>query len=598
MLLDNNIFDNEHLYHLNTKKNYVLPSSSDVDLYDFHQRKSKEIRRLQYVAGLEKRKKKKAPVKVETPPRVITPPGQPSPEPSPIEFVYPVWVVHKKIPYPADLRMTLPPGTEVNNEGLLEVREGDWVDVDVKPINPKNWEGKQLTLKSGMVLPDLRAKLNGTTAIPTDLDGDCDFVVLDDRSFDGDFIPEGKSNNNPSFRIPQRYPILTYFREMAVPSPLDESNCEVYDEDPDNNFNGRGNFKLLDQDGNHVKWAKAILSDNQNKLSYVLVKRESDNKIWLRYRVEGKLQTFAICLETYVIEELLYFKTIQAYVTRLTLKEELVGGVKVKIPRQIYFIEGQECLENLDILHGMYAFCKCEDGEDYYGTIEYDGDFGVKMILDKSKYKYEDDYVRVVVDDPEMLENYKNITDVFDKIEFMNDFRVGGPWIARKDTADACSGYQYTVPTSEIGIGTEAPQLKSQGVGTEPPKMVSQSVDAVCEPKGLRLDNLEFGIVDGSGRRLKVIVSNELDESVQDSQVEIVEFYKSSGVQGGQKKIGVTVGEHGSLKNDLNGKDEGYTPVDVVENQQLDQEQFEGQVQVDFGNDMQDVSFILTKFIN
>lgn len=40
------VFDTEHLYHLNTKKNYVHPSSSDADLYDFHQRKSKEIRRL------------------------------------------------------------------------------------------------------------------------------------------------------------------------------------------------------------------------------------------------------------------------------------------------------------------------------------------------------------------------------------------------------------------------------------------------------------------------------------------------------------------------------------------------------------------------
>lgn len=34
--LADDIFDNEHLYHLNTTKNYVHPSSSDADLYDFH----------------------------------------------------------------------------------------------------------------------------------------------------------------------------------------------------------------------------------------------------------------------------------------------------------------------------------------------------------------------------------------------------------------------------------------------------------------------------------------------------------------------------------------------------------------------------------
>lgn len=79
--LTSDIFDTENLYHLNTKKNYIHPSSSDADLYDFHQRKSKEIRRLQYVAGLEKRKRKRSP----PPPKPvsekrITPVPTPPPE--------------------------------------------------------------------------------------------------------------------------------------------------------------------------------------------------------------------------------------------------------------------------------------------------------------------------------------------------------------------------------------------------------------------------------------------------------------------------------------------------------------------------------------
>jgi hypothetical protein len=60
--LQPDVFDTENLYHLNTKKNYIHPSSSDADLYDFHQRKSKEIRRLQYVAGLERRNRSKSPL--------------------------------------------------------------------------------------------------------------------------------------------------------------------------------------------------------------------------------------------------------------------------------------------------------------------------------------------------------------------------------------------------------------------------------------------------------------------------------------------------------------------------------------------------------
>jgi hypothetical protein len=260
---------------------------------------------------------------------------------------------------------------------------------------------------------------------------------------------------------------------------------------------------------------------------------------------EGEGYEFEVSLETYIIEELLYFPSLKSYVTKLTLKEELIDGQRVKIPRQIYFIEGQECLENIDLMDGMYAFCKCEDGNDYYGWIEFDGDFGIKLNLDKSKHDYEDDYVRVVIDEPELLQNYRNIAFIFDKIEMMNNFRVGGPWIAEKDTQDQSTQYGYLPETNSIAIGTEPPKMNSQGVGTTPPKlvsqgvgttgpkMVSQSVDAVNEPQGLRLDNLEFGIVDGSGRRLRVIVSNEQDNQVKDTQVETVQFYKSSGTQDG-----------------------------------------------------------------
>jgi hypothetical protein len=283
--LNDDIFDNDRLYHLNTKKNYVHPSSSDADLYDFHQRKSKEIRRLQYVASLEKRKrkKKKPQPKPETPPRIPTPkvktPSPPPPEP--IELLYPVWVVHKMKPYPAELKMTLPPGTEINNEGLLEVREGDFVEVEVKPINPKTWYGDDLKMPDGMVLPDLKAKFSGNTVVPRPEDGDCDFVVLDESPFDDIDIPD-HMKNHPSFRSPRRYPILTNLRDIGIVNPLDYTNCDVHDIDPDNQYFGRGNFKLLDKDGNHIRWAKGILSDNENELSYVFVRRDSNNKIWLR----------------------------------------------------------------------------------------------------------------------------------------------------------------------------------------------------------------------------------------------------------------------------------------------------------------------------
>ena len=223
----------------------------------------------------------------------------------------------------------------------------------------------------------------------------------------------------------------------------------------------------------------------------MLVKRVSDSEILLRQRLAGdSKREFVISLETYIIEEVLYFPILKAFVTRLTLKEELLNGLPVKLPRQAYFIEGQECLENIELLDGLYATCRCDDGEDYYGWIEYDGDYGLKLNLDKSKRALEDDYIRVVLDDPDMIQNYQNITRVFGEISTMNGYRAGGPWIARKQTKDASTFYEYKVPTCDSGVGTESPTKQEKSMVTEAPKMVSQMVDAVGEPEGLRLDNL------------------------------------------------------------------------------------------------------------
>jgi len=188
------------------------------------------------VAGLEKRKRRRSP-----PPQSVSEKVE-SPAPEQIQLLYPVWVVHKKRPYLAELKMTLPPGTEMGKDGLLEVREGDWVEVEVRPVIPKTWFGDDLPLEDGMVLPDLRAKLRGSTVAPEEKDGDCDFVLLDDSPL---AAPSGQKSH-PLFRVPKRYPILTNLRDFEPASPLDESNCDLYEQEPESDFFGRGNFRLLD----------------------------------------------------------------------------------------------------------------------------------------------------------------------------------------------------------------------------------------------------------------------------------------------------------------------------------------------------------------
>jgi hypothetical protein len=119
--------------------------------------------------------------------------------------------------------------------------------------------------------------------------------------------------------------------------------------------------------------------------------------------------------------------------------------------------------------------------------------------------------------------------------------------------------------------------------------MTSQSVDAVNEQQGLRLDNLEFGIVDGSGRRLRIMVRNEEHISSKDTQVETIEFVKSSSRPEESKTLGVCVGTHQIEENTI-GLEQGTTPVEIVENVEEDREEFSGMVDLDFQNEDAEVT--------
>jgi hypothetical protein len=124
-------------------------------------------------------------------------------------------------------------------------------------------------------------------------------------------------------------------------------------------------------------------------------------------------------------------------------------------------------------------------------------------------FSYEDEFVRIVLDDPDLIQSYQNISRVFDEISWMNEFRSAGPWISKKEVNDASTEYNYKVAVMEISTETEKKEMSEKNIGTKSPKMEDQMVDAVCEPEGLRLDNLKFGIIDGSGRRINIVVRNE-----------------------------------------------------------------------------------------
>lgn len=376
----------QKLYHLNTKKNYVHPTPAMADHYDFHQRKSKEIRRLQYSAGLGKVKVKAK--KIDT-----------------VKIIkYPVWVVCAQTPYPANIVVTLP--DEEQRSEQLQVTEGDNVTIELDDV-----PGAPGDTPSGFVLPFLPKHIGGISAIPVPDDGDCDFVALDS---DNEIWPH--TRQNPEYRgEPIRWPIMITFREIQPYREVEPTNCEVFG--PDGESRGRAKFDLLDGE-NCIIYNKAFMADNNNNLVTVLVKRISDGQVILKEFGRQRIQ------QNVVVEEILYFEDINVKLTILTL-EELENQ---RLPRQLFFIDGMQCYENIELFTGEDAVAVCTDCNDYRGVVRHDGGSGFMMTLNADE-KYKASFVRIVMDDDGKGPGYIDVCDLQTQIQDLIRLRYGGPWV-------------------------------------------------------------------------------------------------------------------------------------------------------------------------
>lgn len=150
------------LYHIVARKSVVATNKVEENYFDFHQRKAKEIRRLQYAATLASPKKGKIVTKT-----TIT--------------YYAVWVIISGKPVPAKLASD--EGFETNNsKDTLVINEDEAVKVKPKIEHKNKFD-----------------KFAGRIKKPVDSEPDCDFVVE---------TPEGR-----------RYPILVSLREVALSHP-------------------------------------------------------------------------------------------------------------------------------------------------------------------------------------------------------------------------------------------------------------------------------------------------------------------------------------------------------------------------------------------
>jgi hypothetical protein len=347
------------LYHVNTTKNYKHGSQAERDLYDFHQRKSKEIRRLQYSAGLGRGK----------------------------VYRYQVWVVHERVPYSARI---LVKGNPKKKPDSLQILEGDTLNIEVDPV-----EDKPAGTKRNCVVPGLPINIRGEAVAPVEDDGDCDVVAL-----------AGKK---------KRWPIMLTFREIPPYRDVEGTNCEVFG--PDGESRGRARFNLTDG-GNVVVYSKGYLSDATNTVRPVLVKKLGESEILLKVGAHSRTR------ESVLVEEVFFYKESGVTLTVLTLEE----NSPVIMPRQVYFIEGMECLENIELLDNQEGLAVCTDCKDYHGKISFDGGFGFALNLFPSE-DWDDQFVRIVMDNNGKWDGYIDIQTVRSEIARMASLRIGGPWV-------------------------------------------------------------------------------------------------------------------------------------------------------------------------
>lgn len=415
---EDDIFDKK-LYHLNTKKNYIHVAPGQQDQYDFHQRKSKEIRRLQYVASLGRKKPK---------PR----------RPKTRELFYGIWVVYKRRAYEAQLCKTVIEGKEgINEDGVLEVVSGDFVKVKVGRTIFKNID-----------------EFEGECEEKGPEDGECDFVVQ---------APDGF-----------RYPILINFRNLRKVRDVEDTNCDAYgldddadldnlglEQDPKNNENldflGRGKLTIF-EDGKPAVYHKAYLLTPDNDINLALIHHLGENKILMKSSKNSKTE------ETVVINQTLKIDGIEGVMTILTLKED----DEVKIPRQVYYIQQLSVLQSSELLHGEDVHIVCEDGYDYRGILDHDNlGPGLKLMLSEEKQQeLEEEWIRVVIDDivAEDLEDYIDIQNFHEIVNKLAKNRISGPWILKPQTKEMGTFNDLSKPGKDFNSQTEDKGLSAMGL--------------------------------------------------------------------------------------------------------------------------------------
>lgn len=419
---EGDIFD-EHLYPLDTSKKVVPVNQADGQHYDFHQRKSKEIRRIQYASEYQRKnseisrtssKEKLQHIKADHKEHIeviqTTYAGKAREKRTLPDEGYPVWVRFvdgkKRTVIPALLKNI--EGFKINPQtDTMEVIEKDRVTVNPRDGAPSH---QIFQIISGRVERPNKNKFSD--------EDDCEIVVQD---------KEGK-----------RIAILFYEREpeeqdmLIAPLPeqqgrvMEEANCRAFD--VLGKFLGRGRLWLQEYEkktGNRINYAKGILINSDEKIEFVLAKFFEKNKTTLKRKTLNHTN--------HKIEEEEDMEIAGYSVKCLTLSDVNKQGN----PELLFILNGEYVPQKDNLLTQEEASCELEDFRLFEGELKYEDSPGDRegslwLLLTKAKEAKDSrtkttrkstigfEKIRIELDD---LDPNQDIINILDRIKLILESR-------------------------------------------------------------------------------------------------------------------------------------------------------------------------------
>lgn len=478
------------LYHIVVEQPIVATNQTSEKLFDFHQRKAKEIRRLQYAAGVGKKTGTK------------------------VKYIYyAVWVLVRGDPVPALLGTRS--GFNSDSNDTLTITEDD--KVRVKPEKSNKYK-----------LSDFEGKIKKPSAD----EPECDFIAETD---DGQRHPIWitlrekketieKEKAAAAQEVKEDKPVEKV--QAAPPRParsrsLKNTNCTLFD-GKSNKRLGRAFAELVGKDsitGNDVQFIKGILLDSSNKVSLVLFKRLSSKECIIK--TSNGDQSLEDILGQSNVKEL----GPKAYKVTLKKSDEEKGPWE----REVYFFDGQISLEGLRIFDDEFLKAPCENTIDYQGKSEWratkknaedpDMDEGDLYLIHKDGLGRKE-AIRIELDNNN--DDKLKMTKLMEYILILAKGRFEDFGASERKELDGESDQDHNRNSRDSRGYRETRE-------TTETREVNQYSSSKTK-KTIELGELRFNIVDKKGRKIKILIKNDSEnEGIDSSDEEGTEAKVESG---------------------------------------------------------------------